>query len=79
MMDTRFFWAGADGTSDLRTFHPEELVGLTVQSREDWEDEEDWEEEEDDEGWDEEDGEEVDWEDDEDEDFLDDEDDDWDV
>jgi hypothetical protein len=72
-MDSRTLWSNVDSAFGSIAIDEEDLVGLTVQRHESWEDEEEWEEEEE---WSDEDGEDVDWEDDEDDDF-DDEDDDW--
>ena len=82
-MSTRFLWSDFDGPTGPVVFQPEELMGLTVKSQDEWEEDEDWDEEDEDEDWDEEDEEDEDWEDDEeedDEDWEDDgDDDDWDA
>jgi hypothetical protein len=83
-MSTRFLWSDFDGPTGPVVFQPEELMGLTVKSQDEWEEDEDWDEEdEEDEDWDEEDEEDEDWDDDDeedDEDWEDDgDDDDWDA
>ena len=82
-MNTRFLWSDFDGAAGPVGFQPEELIGLTVRSQDEWEDDEDFDEEDEDEDWDEDDEEDEDWDDvdddEEDEDWEDDDDDDWDA
>jgi hypothetical protein len=75
-MDTQFFWSDVDSPNGPATFQAEDLIGLTIWSRNEWDEddqeegwdegEEDWEEddEEDDEDWEDEDEEDdEDWDD----------------
>jgi hypothetical protein len=69
-MATPFLWSDVDSFLGPIGFQPEELAGLTVRGRDEWEEEEDWEDDDDGEenqSWDDEDEEDNDWDDEEDE------------
>jgi hypothetical protein len=72
-MDSRTLWSNVDSAFGFIALDAEDLAGLTVQKRENWEEEEDWDE--DDEDWGDENGEDVNW-DEEEDDLFDEEDDD---